>query len=599
MRIIYSCVVDTAAIFQYQGWMWANSLIHFAKVPPKDIWVNYIRGTSDYFLEKIRSLGANIFELEPFGDGKYCNKIGQLSNPALYEADFVVLMDTDMVAAQPFAGELQFDCVNGKIVDLPNPSLEALDLVFEKAGVENFLGITQTSYTEANTYNGNFNGGLYGIPVKYLQTLADSWGKWALWLLETPYLEQEGKSLHTDQVSFCLALNEHRLPLHCLDVSCNFPLHLKFSKQIVPKVLHYHRGLSPRGLLYNNPDSTKEYRECINRVNAGLEKCFDAVMFEPLLYEQMKSILVHLAGKRIYLHMGTPKTGTSSLQHYLWENRQALRKQGFLYPENAVKNKHQTLVSILRNNGVGFLDFFKAFAGEEADTIILSTEGLYNHLSEFPPFSLLLLKVLGRVCSLQGIVYLRNRSEYLDSYYRQSTINPPVHESFGQACEVKEFLRFSLVANNLDYEKSLGLWSEIVGRKNLLVRPYNRNTIEDFTELLGIERTRLQPTETMNESLPTVAVELVRRCNSFLKAQDQQRLVAELRDLYIARKEQVGPFVTEEISRYLCEHYRESDQRLLQDWPQLAGILEQSWPMELEPEPEPAQRQLENSFSAG
>ena len=39
--------------------------------------------------------------------------------------------------------------------------------------------------------------------------------------------------------------------------------------------------------------------------------------------------------RTVYLHIGLPKTGTTFLQTTMWENRRALRRQGFLYPGNS------------------------------------------------------------------------------------------------------------------------------------------------------------------------------------------------------------------------------------------------------------------------
>ena len=36
--------------------------------------------------------------------------------------------------------------------------------------------------------------------------------------------------------------------------------------------------------------------------------------------------------KTIYLHIGHPKTASSSLQHFLSKNREALEKEGYIYP---------------------------------------------------------------------------------------------------------------------------------------------------------------------------------------------------------------------------------------------------------------------------
>jgi len=37
--------------------------------------------------------------------------------------------------------------------------------------------------------------------------------------------------------------------------------------------------------------------------------------------------------KKAILHIGTEKTGTTSIQLYLYENRARLARQGYLFPE--------------------------------------------------------------------------------------------------------------------------------------------------------------------------------------------------------------------------------------------------------------------------
>lgn len=51
-----------------------------------------------------------------------------------------------------------------------------------------------------------------------------------------------------------------------------------------------------------------------------------------------------------YLHIGVPKTGTTSVQNFLYTNRQVLQKQGFLYPVSALHtHQHAALVSIINS----------------------------------------------------------------------------------------------------------------------------------------------------------------------------------------------------------------------------------------------------------
>ncbi len=40
---------------------------------------------------------------------------------------------------------------------------------------------------------------------------------------------------------------------------------------------------------------------------------------------------------KIIFHLGTFKTGSSSIQNTLWANRKLLRKQGILYPKTGLK----------------------------------------------------------------------------------------------------------------------------------------------------------------------------------------------------------------------------------------------------------------------
>lgn len=49
--------------------------------------------------------------------------------------------------------------------------------------------------------------------------------------------------------------------------------------------------------------------------------------------------------RRVFLHVGTPKTGTTFLQTVMWHNRAALRRQGVLFPgDRRVDHLHASLV---------------------------------------------------------------------------------------------------------------------------------------------------------------------------------------------------------------------------------------------------------------
>ena len=51
--------------------------------------------------------------------------------------------------------------------------------------------------------------------------------------------------------------------------------------------------------------------------------------------------------KRIFVHVGTPKTGTTYLQSLLWSNKSVLAEQGLLLPSDRVRD-HYLLSNIAR-----------------------------------------------------------------------------------------------------------------------------------------------------------------------------------------------------------------------------------------------------------
>src|SRR6478672_8375795 len=52
--------------------------------------------------------------------------------------------------------------------------------------------------------------------------------------------------------------------------------------------------------------------------------------------------------RRVYLHVGVPKSGTTYLQSTMWQNRVALERQGFLYPGSARMDHYHASVDVRR-----------------------------------------------------------------------------------------------------------------------------------------------------------------------------------------------------------------------------------------------------------
>ena len=154
------------------------------------------------------------------------------------------------------------------------------------------------------------------------------------------------------------------------------------------------------------------------------------------------------------LHIGTPKTGTSTLQRYLHKNRSALADQGYFVPTCFGNGEHSHLASYAmdddRINGprkrVGATDSKKiaehreqieddlareiAESARNCHTMILSTERCHSSIRRPSEFKRL-KSLLGKYCKATTIVvYLRPQHEVAISYYstmlKEGRSNPPI-----------------------------------------------------------------------------------------------------------------------------------------------------------------------------
>lgn len=209
------------------------------------------------------------------------------------------------------------------------------------------------------------------------------------------------------------------------------------------------------------------------------------------------------APMRTVLHIGTHKTGTSSLQNFLATNRRRLQAAGIYYPSDprSVRNFNAVAadVALERTDRARSLI---AGAGDSAQrhdcgTLLLSAESFYA-MTTF--FHLLLdrpvvdywateraalerLRALLPSGDVIVVAYFRRQDLYLESLYNQF-----VKQTRGYAEEIEQFLHDSGPA--ADYLGHMDLWAEVFGHPQIAVRSYSAaqgNVVHDFCEtVLGI-----------------------------------------------------------------------------------------------------------------
>jgi len=279
-----SFVVDDLALHYYQAELLLYSLEKFGKVKKENILVQCLNRVNDEFINFLKENNYIYHIIEPYLDGKYCNKLQQLEvfkNTSFLNISGVILLDTDMFVLEPF--KMPNDNIFcAKVVDAPNPKLDTLKGIFTEAKLNFPKTINSDWNIEDNeVFASNFNGGFYYIPKKYISSVSREWRKWGSWLYDRSYLfATPQQAIHTDQVSMSMAIESLNLSYYNLGANYNCPIHV--DKQLMSldinipiKLIHYHREISQFGLLKSDNISNLHINKSIIKANKAISEIKD------------------------------------------------------------------------------------------------------------------------------------------------------------------------------------------------------------------------------------------------------------------------------------------------------------------------------------
>lgn len=213
----------------------------------------------------------------------------------------------------------------------------------------------------------------------------------------------------------------------------------------------------------------------------------------------------------LYLHIGTPKSGTTSIQRFLRSNAASLPDQGIFYRRQMIKNMSMMeFVKAMRSKNASEVAsrYAQELAGlcQSHETVVSSNE-MFAFL--FVPDAMMPAIVKEVRCPIKVICYIRRPDSYLESVYKQRAKNGFISP------DPMKFYRNYLP--NLQYENFLDVYAKYVGKENVIVRVFDRsvlrngNVIYDFADQIGLsDLTDLEDVEiTSNPSLSRPLSELV------------------------------------------------------------------------------------------
>lgn len=289
--------------------------------------------------------------------------------------------------------------------------------------------------------------------------------------------------------------------------------------------------------------------------------------------------------KKIYLHIGVPKTGTTSIQSYLAKNYDDLHKDGCLVPKSSrsKKKNHTLLANYCINskkitkmnirNGMHTkrdlkqfnMDFYHILREEieafEGEVVILSSEQCYGSLSLVEEIKRLKNLFEGLYDELKIIVYIREQSEMLCSLYSTrmkggNTYTIPSKD---------EFSNMEL----LDFNNRLRLWEQVFGLENVILRVfdadhlYKNDIVSDFCKMTNVPKYS-SVMNNLNTSLNAKQCEFLRLVNRYIPLISKGRVNPVRKGLMkmVANTRIESPPVSALISRDYQEVYKQSNEEL-------------------------------------
>ncbi|EAH9442793.1 hypothetical protein ACSM8R_001902, partial [Campylobacter coli] len=238
-----------------------------------------------------------------------------------------------------------------------------------------------------------------------------------------------------------------------------------------------------------------------------------------------------------YVHIGTEKTGSTSIQFFLYSNRRLLQRQNMIYPISIGNYSSQWNFTFLAYNNLrndfyclskgifkkdDFLhhkkDIFLKFKDEllksKCEKVVISSEHLSSRIQDLSEIKRIrkILYLLG-FKKIKIIVYIREQTSDMISSFSTTLKSGAIGNI--QANSKKYFK---------GYHKLLLLkWQQIFGKENLIVRLFDKSEfyqgdlLKDFVHSIGLKWDNefvIPPKQ--NESLDLIGVELLKRINQYL-----------------------------------------------------------------------------------
>lgn len=305
--------------------------------------------------------------------------------------------------------------------------------------------------------------------------------------------------------------------------------------------------------------------------------------------------------KTLIFHIGTPKTGTTSIQSFLKSNKYILETHGMCYPDTNKFCKDYgidigTAINNVQNGGffehfipLGIdkinmkqllqnMDFMKILGYillqfKQYDKVILSDESMWlRDITE------LLQYFQEKKIRVKVVVYFRNQIDYIESFWKHDI---KMGLFTGHFSEFWEQRKKTNVIYSMYYYKKLYTIEKVISKQNIMARLYNPNQhkeednwlIKDFFNVLGFSLDLKYYIEQKYENVSLFGSALILK-NKFNELGIED-LKGNFRQLYIQMSKQLvaenpqirnTTFITRELIKSIHQEFLEENNMLKQEY---------------------------------
>lgn len=295
----------------------------------------------------------------------------------------------------------------------------------------------------------------------------------------------------------------------------------------------------------------------------------------------------------LYLHIGTPKTGTTAIQHFLRTNQKTLASKGYIFPLMKLRfknvpqkrNAHFLIDRFYNKEAAGTPEYEKEIEEcyaklqkllKKNENIILTDEAVWHVCKKIDGFwENLYERVTSWGHELKLIVYLRKQDEFIQSYWKYKVLDK-------ETCSFMEYVNSSKYNFfPLQYYSHLSSIASVTGKDNIIVRVYEKEQYEgpaptiisDFMHVIGLELTDEYNIETdlQNTNVDFICTEIKRKLNYIPEFRDKRGYIRDYMTEISEKYKKEGKyqfkslFMPEDQDEFL-KKYEEENRKVAVEW---------------------------------